>query len=279
MSRSSWGSKSRTDRANVWRLRYWRDTPDGRKRVTEMFHGTRREADDRLAELRVQYGKAYGGSMTVAQVYERLWLPDAAERVRAGTLRNYDSVWRKHVAPRWAGVPCDQVRPLDVQAWLTGGAMTHDRASLALQVLRGELDVAVMYELADHNASAGKFRLPSEAAHLSHDILHGDAELRAYAVNPLYDFQFIQNVSHGLDIVLHMLHATQQSTVQKYRRADCFGITVLCLIDCFLETFVVKISRFECSRSSPEITELVLQVIEFNKCAIKCFLLYEILLR
>lgn len=53
--RSTFGSVAKLS-SDRWRLRWWADGPDGRKRRTEVVHGTRREAEDRMAEMRLAWG-------------------------------------------------------------------------------------------------------------------------------------------------------------------------------------------------------------------------------
>jgi len=41
---------------DTWRLRWWAGTPEGCRRVSETVHDTRRETEDRLAEIRCEVG-------------------------------------------------------------------------------------------------------------------------------------------------------------------------------------------------------------------------------
>lgn len=162
--RSSFGSVAKIDR-DTWRLRWWADTPEGRRRVSETVHGTRRQAEDRLAEIRCEVGSEQGGSVTVGQAWERWYAPDCAQRLEEGSLahntwRNAEAMWNRHISPRWASVPCTQVRPLDVQEWLL--TMTWANARLSKIVFGQVMGMAAMFEACDTNPLALKYRLPKK---------------------------------------------------------------------------------------------------------------------
>lgn len=153
--RSSWGCVQRVA-PNVWRLRW----VERGVRRSETVRGTRREADDRMAAIRVACGsgpskKAY----TVGEVYERFYLPDLESRAAPSTLRSMGSSWRVHVQPRWGGVALDDVRPIDLQEWLL--TLTAASAQIALKVLHGVWRVALMYEATERNPLAAGFRMPT----------------------------------------------------------------------------------------------------------------------
>ena len=155
--RSSFGSVTRIDR-DTWRLRWWADTPEGRKRVSETVHGTRRQAEDRLAEIRCEVGSEQGGSVTVGVAYERLWLPDARGRIAPNTLAMYESSWNRHGCERWAKVPMSEVRRKEFQDWLL--TKTYAVANVAKTLLKQVGDAAVLHERADSNPFDFRVRLP-----------------------------------------------------------------------------------------------------------------------
>lgn len=153
--RSSWGCVQGV-RPGVWRLRY---TRDGR-RVSETFEGTRREAGDRMAALRVECGSAPSKRpVTVGEAYERHYWPEVEATAVDNTRANTASAWRVHVGPRWAGVALRDVRPADVQEWLL--SLTRSQAMAALRVLRGVFRSAALYGLADPAPMAVGYRMPS----------------------------------------------------------------------------------------------------------------------
>ena len=69
------------------------------------------------------------------------------------------SKWRVHVAPRWAPVRCDEVRALDIQAWLDG--KTEKPAQDSLAMLRQILDFATLYEVIPVNVARRPYRIPT----------------------------------------------------------------------------------------------------------------------
>ena len=157
--RSAWGSLDQAG-PNKWVIRYTANTPEGRKRKSKTFYGTRKEADLERARLRVAHASDKPVP-TIGRAYEMWWLPWMRRRVADGsakqrTLDQYAACWRNHVAPAWASVPVDSVRPMDVQAWLLG--LSKETARNSVVVLRKVLDFAVRYEVVPSN----KLRMPYE---------------------------------------------------------------------------------------------------------------------
>ena len=115
--RSTWGSIEQLP-SGRWRVRWWESTPQGWRRKSETLDGSRKDAERRLAQIRVASGDAQRVP-TVGEAWQQ-WTWPLIERERANTKANNDALWRNHVAPRWADVPLDQVEPIAVQAWLDG---------------------------------------------------------------------------------------------------------------------------------------------------------------
>lgn len=162
--RRDWGSIANV-RRNVWRLRYWAETDQGYRRCSETVRGTRKQAGDRLAELRIQHAHD-APCPTLDTCWKRWYLPDRERMVRQGdlaqqSLEQYCSTWRRHVAPRWAIVPVDQVRPLDIQQWLLG--LKRVAAEASLHLLRQVLDYATRYGFIETNPTAMRYLLPSHS--------------------------------------------------------------------------------------------------------------------
>lgn len=161
--RASWGCNEDAGGGRR-RLRYWADLHDGRgyRRVSETVRGSRRDGDEVLAARRVEHSRDAPG-MTVAQAYEGLWLPDALDRLASGdisrnTLDNARSRWRAHVGPAFGGSGLDDVRPLDVQAWLL--SMTPACAASSLSLLGQVYRLAAMYGACEGNPAALRYRMP-----------------------------------------------------------------------------------------------------------------------
>ena len=156
--RSTFGSVTRLDK-NRWRLRWWADGPDGRKRRTEIVRGTRREADDRLAEIRLGVGSVPGGCETVGGIWESRVLPQMGRELRARTLKNTKCVWQKWLEPRWAAVPASKVRASDFQDWVLG--LSHETAKRCTTIMREVMRHAVMLEEIAVSPLAIKIELPT----------------------------------------------------------------------------------------------------------------------
>lgn len=170
--RSTWGCVTRLGR-DRYRLRWWELERGEYARRSEVVHGTRREAERRLAEIRggldeTERGpRRVGRRVTVGQAWERWLLPKLEREVEDGrrarqTLRQLESAWRRHVAPRWADVRVDDVAPLDVQEWLLG--MTRMPATAALGLLRRTLDLAQLYGHVQANVARNRYEMPQAQA-------------------------------------------------------------------------------------------------------------------
>lgn len=171
-NRAAWGSVSYDARSRVARVRYWAMTPEGYRRCSRTFRDvSRAEAEEKRAALLLEHGRD-APCPTVGDVWARWVLPDLRRRLEEGdiaenTVKEYCSAWRCHVAPRWGGVPCDGVRPLSVQQWLSSMGLSQARA--ALKPLTRAMDYAVRYEFVDHNPMREKYLMPSRSTVSRHD--------------------------------------------------------------------------------------------------------------
>ena len=160
--RSAWGSVAEVERG-VWRLRYWGTDAEGRyRRMSRTVRGTRRDAERLRSELMLAHSED-APCPTVGVAWEQWHLPHLRARLDAGelsqqTMRQYESTWRRHVAPRWSETPCDAVLPLDVQQWLSEVGRSAAVASLAL--MRPLMDHAVRYGFAQSNPMRERYLLP-----------------------------------------------------------------------------------------------------------------------
>jgi integrase len=157
----------------VWRVR-WVETRMGvRARRSETVHGTRREAERRLAEIRASLdddgrgGRALVRRCTIAEAWEAWTLPRMERRLAEGRMAQNTykcrlSKWRRYVGPRWGAVRCDEVRALDIQEWLP--TMTAKPAADSLALLRQVLDDCMLYEQVGHNVARRAFEMPTRQA-------------------------------------------------------------------------------------------------------------------
>jgi len=165
--RASWGSLQYDAKTRTARIRYWAEGPDGYRRRSKTIRDvTRKEAETARAALMLEHGED-APCPTVAQVWERWVLPEYQRRVEQSdmsprSLSQYESSWRVHVSPRWADVPCDQVRPLAVQQWLSDGK-TFAQADVARKVLNAILEHAARYEMVESNVMRIGYVMPSRS--------------------------------------------------------------------------------------------------------------------
>lgn len=163
--RAAWGSLTQID-STTWRLRFWADGPDGYKRRSKTIrNATRKQAEAARAQLMLEHGED-APCPTVGQAWERWALPGYVKLRDRGdmaprTLSVYESVFGKHVLPRWGEVPLDQVRPLLVQQWLDGLGLSAAQKSLI--VMKWTFDCAVRFGAVDANPMRERYILPSSA--------------------------------------------------------------------------------------------------------------------
>ena len=162
--RAAWGSLVEVER-NVWRLRYWANGPDGYRRRSATIRGTRKQAEQKRSELMLAHSED-APCPTVGEVWERHVMPEMASRVEGGDLsprseRAYQRSWESVVAPTWADVPCDQVKPLAIQQWISG--LTLSQARRAVQVLSTAFVHAVRYDYCDRNPMREKYLMPPKS--------------------------------------------------------------------------------------------------------------------
>ena len=175
--RRTWGSITTVSRGKHV-LRWVENTPEGRKRRSRTFYGTYKEADAELARIRVLVGDD-APVPTFAQIYARWWMPSVESRLESGgiapnTRETYVRAWKRLCEPRWGGVPCDSVRPVDVQKWLDG--MTAGNAAMASKVMKQLADVAVRYEMVESNKFKIGYSMPAKHAGRRSTKTYGLAE-------------------------------------------------------------------------------------------------------
>lgn len=193
--RSDFGSLNEVTRDKKYVYRW---TDECGKRHSRTWRCTYAEAKERAERIRSEVTAAKEGRqarvMTIGQVWEAWVLPSYERRLEAGkvkanTLDIYKRSWSADIAPRWADVPADEVRPADVQSWLDGGNST---ARTALNVLRQIGKACVTYDITPDNKFARPYNIPSAAKPLSKAVLDGGeaaalAEaLRGSSIEPAY---------------------------------------------------------------------------------------------
>lgn len=163
--RSAWGSVHEVSPGH-WRVRYWGADAQGRyRRMSETVRGSRVDAERRRSELMVSHSED-APCPTVGEAWASWHLPTMERRVEGGDLSQRSlthalSAWSRHAGPRWADVPCDAVRPLDVQQWLD--RIPRSAALAAMSVLRPTLDHAVRYGVTATNPFRERYLMPSSS--------------------------------------------------------------------------------------------------------------------
>lgn len=168
--RRAWGSVTEAARGKKYVLRWVENTPQGRRRRSRTVYGTYREACNELAKIQATRCDERAAP-TVGQPYEARYLPwlerkyDGSE---SGTPKNYQRAWKNYCAPRWGGVPIDQVKPLDVQEWLDG--LAYGNAYNSMIVMRRTLDFAVNLEQIPSNPFRREYEMPRKTPRRSKDV-------------------------------------------------------------------------------------------------------------
>lgn len=154
--RSSWGGVRK--QGNIWEIRY----TVGGKAMSESKR-TKKEADARLAALRVKYeGKDTSPKMTLGEYwtgfYEpQLKTPDYAE----STVDEYNNLYRAHVEPAFSKRKMSAITPADVQKWLntkSKGSAEHCRKLMSAIFTRAVDNDLIL----ERNIMLAKYKLPTE---------------------------------------------------------------------------------------------------------------------
>lgn len=151
----------------MWRLR-WHDRG---QRKTETVHGSYAQAEKRLAQIHAAVDERKRSGMTIGEIYEKYYLPDAAKTKAPNTRRRLESNYATHVAPRWADVPVSRVKAADVESWLSG--LTQGTASGVLAILRWCMRKAVMLEEIDTSPLEMRIDKPDNGKKQPRDVIAG----------------------------------------------------------------------------------------------------------
>ncbi|MBF4803422.1 MAG: hypothetical protein HXK24_06400, partial [Lancefieldella parvula] len=130
-----------------YRIRYWAETSQGYRRASETVRGTKRQAYDRLAELRLNHSED-APAPTLGQVWDMWVLPRLEERrvsgdLSASTIDAYKRTWRLVFTDhRRDKNPVNTVRPLVVQSWFDEMTISHARnAKVILRLIYSECEL------------------------------------------------------------------------------------------------------------------------------------------
>lgn len=155
-TRSTWGA-IRKRGVNSWEISYTK----GSKRASETIRGTRKDAERKLAELRIKY-EGMRKDITLSEFWDTCYYPHIKEHLAASTVPGYERVWRVDIEPAFGDFCLSDITPRKIQAWLdpmTGGKAKHAKA-----VLSAILSRAFALELIDDNPAQRRFVMPKGRA-------------------------------------------------------------------------------------------------------------------
>ena len=171
--RSSWGSNQPMGPGKR-RIRYMADTGDGRgfTRHSETVYGTRKQADEVLAQRRIEHSQDKPVP-TLQKAYETWLIPEfedklARNELRASSYSLYKRLWNCHVKPVFGSVPVSAIKPVDIQEWLLG--LKKSSANKSLMLLKQVLDKCVMFEVIPSNPAAVSFRIPKTVTERNKEV-------------------------------------------------------------------------------------------------------------
>lgn len=172
-ARSTWGTKRK--KGNVWELRY---TVAGERR-NETFRGSAKEADRRLAALRIKY-EDKDADITLEHFWEGYYELEMEERLAVSTIPGYRRVWRIDIKPAFGDVPLGEISPRMIQEWLS--PMTRGKAKHAKAILSAILSRAFALGFIDDNPAQRRFVMPKENApgQRSREIMNLDELVQVY---------------------------------------------------------------------------------------------------
>ena len=133
----------------------------GTQRTLSRVVDTDDEAERTIAELAVRLGASplAGERATLGWYFPALFLPGRRGTVTNAMMRQYESVWRCHVAPAFARVPMADITHAAVQAWLY--TKTRPTAEKCVRVLRAVMGQARMDGCTDNRVMEDRYRMPA----------------------------------------------------------------------------------------------------------------------
>ena len=164
MQRGSIIQTNRKQGPNVWLFRWSEKNRNGRRVYRKRVIGTIEQYPDAgaarvataalLAHLNGESGHDSGCKVTVEQTCEHF----EQKELRSGdcfrsfaTVKTYRGYIRKWIKPRWGSYYLDEVKAVDVEAWLRGLPMARSSRAKIRNVLSILFNHACRYELFDRN--------------------------------------------------------------------------------------------------------------------------------
>lgn len=158
MSRSTFGS-IRKKNTNLYELRY---TVNGKRR-SESVHGTKKQAESRLAEIRVALKQGRRLDMSIDDFVKHVWFEECETRVKDGSLspttfRSYKQQYNRAIKPTFGNTPLSELKGDDVQKWIntmTAGAAAHAKGVLRI-IMRRAYDL----DYVEHHPMDRRYIMP-----------------------------------------------------------------------------------------------------------------------
>lgn len=183
--RSNWGSVTEIEKNKRYRIRYWSETSKGYRRASETVRGTKRQAYDRLAELRLNHSED-APAPTLAQVWDMWVLPRLEERYAAheisySTYANYTRTWRLVFAEsKYGRIPVDALRPITLQEWFDG--MTASQALFSRIILRMIYAECELRDICSADIARRPYHMPKNGSKRENGIWTLDELHKLYGV-------------------------------------------------------------------------------------------------
>ena len=151
----------RGEKNYLLRLSLGKDAVTGKRLYkTETCHGTRKEAENRLRVLVVQFE---GGTLTLKtgkSLNEFLvqWLETARQRLRERTLKDYQGICKYYLQDTLGRLPLDKINALSIQEAYNQLMTERNLSALSVKkvhvVLNGALKQAVRWRMLPHNPAS-----------------------------------------------------------------------------------------------------------------------------
>lgn len=165
------------------RIRYMADTGDSRgfTRHSETVYGTRKQADEVIAQRRIEHSQDKPVP-TLQRAYETWLIPEMEDKLkrdelRASTHTMYRRYWDCHVRPAFGSLLVSAIKPADIQEWLLG--LKKSSANKTLILLKQVLDKCVMFETIQANPAAVSFRMPTAVTERNKEVFASRDLLKA----------------------------------------------------------------------------------------------------
>lgn len=162
MARSTWGS-IREKSKGVWEIRYTVGDEGKRKQKSVIERGSRKKAEQRLADLRVRYEEpsASAPEIKVGQCWRLRYWPAAEKGLAASTREGYLSQYRANIESAWGDRTMSEIKAWEVQEWLDG--LSYGAARGAKAVMSIFFGWAESKEIIDRNVMARRYQLPKKS--------------------------------------------------------------------------------------------------------------------